>query len=310
MSQTATRSPTKSFFRLNPITTIEIIGYELRRPLLSGCLRLFVAAGLISMLTGTTTAQVPADYYRQNCFSCHTIGGGRLTGPDLQGLSERQSREWLVEWMLDPEGVLASGDPYAVRLQRESRGAVMTRSPGMTRELAGALLDLIDQESALEKSDFAGLQISDRPLLPEDIELGRRLFIGTAPLVSGGPACLGCHHVNSLGGLGGGRLGPNLTRSFATLEGRKGLAAWLAAPPGATMAPVFQRHPLDSEEILPLLAFLKQETELDQPESSAPLVNFLLAGLVGAALVLVIFDLIWNRRFRNVRRDLVARSQP
>ncbi|MCG8604906.1 cytochrome c, partial [bacterium] len=97
-------------------------------------------------------AQVPADYYKQNCASCHTIGGGRLTGPDLKNLAERQQRDWLINWMLDPEGILKSGDPYAVKLQKEARGAIMTRSPGMTRNLAVALLDLIDEESKLEKS--------------------------------------------------------------------------------------------------------------------------------------------------------------
>jgi mono/diheme cytochrome c family protein len=115
--------------------------------------------------------------------------------------------------MLDPEGVLKSGDPYAVKLQKEARGAVMTRSPGMTRSLAVALLDLIDLESQLEKSQFAGTQISDRPLLQEDIEEGRALFLGTTRLKHGGPACMSCHTVNSIKGLGGGRLGLNLTRA-------------------------------------------------------------------------------------------------
>lgn len=47
-----------------------------------------------------------------------------------------------MNWILDPEGILASGDPYAARLQKEARGAVMARSPGMTRTLADAMVDL------------------------------------------------------------------------------------------------------------------------------------------------------------------------
>lgn len=261
--------------------------------------------GYMLISWSTATAQVPATYFQQNCASCHTIGGGRLTGPDLKDVKDRQSREWLVNWMLDPAGVLASGDPYAAKLQRDARGAVMTRGPGITRDLANALLDLIEAESLLEKSQFAGVQISDRALLPEDIEEGRSLFAGAQPLKNGGPACIGCHHVNSLGSLGGGRLGLNLTRAYARLEGRKGLSAWLVAPPSLTMSPVFKQHPIDEAEILPLVAFLKNETEQDRPESASSMINFVLAGLVGAVMMLVVFDRIWNKRFRAVRRPLI-----
>ncbi len=254
-------------------------------------------------------AQTPEEFFKKNCASCHTIGGGRLTGPDLKNVTDRQDREWLVKWILDPEGILKSGDPYAVKMQKESRGAVMTRAPGITREMANALLDLIAAESKLEKSQFAGLQISDRPLLPEDIAEGRALFLGAKRLKNGAPACIACHTVNGAEGLfGGGRLGPNLTRVYARLEGRKGLSAWLSAPPGLTMSPIFSRHPLDGEEILPLVAFLKNEAEMDNPERTTAMINFLLFGIGGAVLLLVAFDFIWNRRFRGVRKELIEET--
>ncbi|MDP6052399.1 MAG: c-type cytochrome [Candidatus Latescibacteria bacterium] len=259
----------------------------------------------LSIISSTISAQVPAAYYKQNCMSCHTIGGGRLTGPDLKNVEERQGREWLVSWILDPEGVLASGDPYSARLLKEARGAVMARSPGITYDLANALLDLIEVESGLEVSQFKGIQISDRALLPDDIVEGRALFMGTTPLKNGGPACIGCHHVNSIGILGGGHLGLNLTRVYAKLEGRNGLAAWLAAPPSLTMSPVYTPQPIDEEEILPLIAFLKDETEKDNPEGTSSVINFLLSGIIGAGVLLVIFDRLWGNRFRAVRRPLI-----
>jgi len=231
-----------------------------------------------------------------------------LTGPDLKNVAERQDRDWLINWLLDPEGTLKGGDPYAVKLQKEARGAVMTRAPGITRKLAIALLDLIDAESKLEKSQFAGTQLSDRPFLPEDIAEGRAFFVGEKRLKNGGPPCMSCHTVNSIGGLGGGRLGVNLTRVYAKLEGRKGLSAWLIAPPSLTMNPIFKKHPLDGEEILPLVAFLKNETEMDRPVNSTALVNFLLFGIAGTVALLVLFDFIWNKRLRAVRRPMVQES--
>lgn len=257
------------------------------------------------LCTSQLKAQVPAEYFKQNCVSCHTIGGGRLTGPDLKNLKNRQEREWLVNWLLDPEGILKSGDPYAVKMQKESRGAIMTRPPGITKALAIALLDLIDAESKLAKSQFAGSQISDRPLLQEDIDEGRALFVGSKKLKNNGPPCVSCHVVNSLEGLSGGRLGLNLTRAYARLEGRKGLSAWLVSPPSQTMNPIFKNHPIDEEEILPLVAFLKNETEKDMPENTSAMINFLLLGLGGAIVLLVLFDLIWSKRFRAVREPMV-----
>ncbi len=261
---------------------------------------------LISFLCSVTAAQDMAQYFKTNCFSCHTIGGGMLTGPDLKNVTQRQDRQWLVKWIVDPEGVLASGDPYAVKLQKEARGAVMRNIPGMTPELANALLDFIEAESKKEKSQFAGTQISNRPFLPEDISEGRLIFTGKKALKNGGPACIGCHHVNSLEGpFGGGRLGLNLTRAYARLGGRKALSAWLVNPPGPTMAPIFKNTPLDPEEILPLVAFLKNETEKDLPLQSSLLINFILFGVVGAIVLMVIFDFLWNFRFREVRKALL-----
>jgi len=271
---------------------------------------LFKVSIIVALFHIPLFSQDVVQYFKTNCASCHTIGGGRLTGPDLKNVTQRQSREWLVKWILDPEGILNSGDPYALKLQKESRGAIMRRTPGINQDLANALLNLIDEESKKEKSQFAGTRLSDRPLLPGDIEEGRKLFTGQKALINGGPSCIGCHHVNSFNGiLGGGRLGPNLTRAYARLQGRKGLSAWLIAPPGLTMSPVFKEHPLDEKEILPLVAFLKNETEKDAPQSSALMINFILFGLGGVVVLLVLFDLIWSRRFKGVRQALLKESK-
>ncbi len=52
-----------------------------------------VVPAALLLSTFVAGAQQPADYFRQNCMSCHTIGGGQLTGPELKGVTERQNRE-------------------------------------------------------------------------------------------------------------------------------------------------------------------------------------------------------------------------
>ena len=246
-------------------------------------------------------------YFGQNCASCHTIGGGRLSGPDLKDVGDRRDRDWLIAFLLDPKGVIDSGDPYAVKLLEESRGVYMPSVPGLTREMAGKLVDLMQVESTLEKSHFAGLQISDRPLTAADVVLGEALFEGRQGFASGAPACISCHTTVSVGALGGGRLGPDLSTAYARLEGRRALSAWLAAPPSAVMQPIYRATELDSDELLALVAYLQNEAESGALEAEPQSLSFVLAGVFTAGALLALFDLVWRNRFRSVRRSLLAR---
>ena len=262
----------------------------------------------IGMGTGATLAQDRVDDFRLNCTSCHTIGGGRLVGSDLRNVAERKDRAWLARFIVDPQGVIDSGDAYVMQLLDEARGVKMTAIPGMTLDRAMNLLDLIEAESLLEKSQFAGIKISDRPFTAADVATGSRIFLGTHRLANRGPSCVSCHSVNGIGVLAGGKLGPDLNAVFERLNGRKGLATWLSAPPTPIMQAVFSKHPLDEEEILPLVAFLADKAVAPPESGQAATLIFILLGLAGTAGALVLFDVAWRNRFRAVRRPLVPDS--
>lgn len=275
-----------------------------RRRLGLGCL---LAGGLTLQLAlpAPGQAQQPADFFKQNCMSCHTVGGGRLVGPDLKDVTQRKDRAWLVKFLQNPKALIDSGDPYAVQLQQEARGVVMPTLPGITPDLAGNLLSFIEAESKSPTSQAAGPAVSDRPFTPADVAAGRDLFLGRRPLIGGGPACVSCHTLGTLGGLGGGRLGPDLTRVYERLGGRTGVAQWLSAPGTPTMQSLFRRKPLTPEEILPLLAMIEDAAGKGQPAPAGPPLNFLLVGFGGMVLGLVGLQMVWRARFRAVRRPLV-----
>lgn len=256
-------------------------------------------------LPAVLCAQDAADFFKQNCVSCHTIGGGRLTGPDLKNVEARKDRAWLQEFMLDPKAKIDAGDPYALDLQKESRGAVMPTVVGMTKTRAEQLLDLIAAESKLPKSRFVGLQLSDRPFTARDVETGSRIFTGAVALQNGGPACISCHGVHGIGGFGGGSLAPDLTTVFERYEGRKTLSTWLSAPATPTMKSVFSRQSLDPEEVLALTAYFQYTLQRNPEDAATARLNFVLIGLGGTLLALGLFDVFWHRRFRAVRRPLV-----
>jgi mono/diheme cytochrome c family protein len=254
-------------------------------------------------------AQAPADFFRQNCASCHTIGGGRLTGPDLKDVTRRRDRAWLERFLQNPKAVIDAGDPYALELQREARGVVMPTVPGMTPERARDLLGLVEEHSALPRSPFAGLGITDRPFTPADVAFGRSLFAGARPLAGGGPACASCHGLATVAGLGGGRLGPDLTRVYERLGNRKAVGAWLAAPATPTMQSVLRGRALRPEEILGLLAAIEEAAGRGLPPDAGPGPAFFLLGLGAAVASRGLLGWGFHHRFTAVRRPLVERRE-
>jgi mono/diheme cytochrome c family protein len=83
-----------------------------------------VSISLVLLFAVTTVSQAQdaangAALFKANaCNSCHAFGR-KLTGPDLAGLSDRQSLDWIVKWVHNPQGMIDSGDEYAVQLKEQ-----------------------------------------------------------------------------------------------------------------------------------------------------------------------------------------------
>ncbi len=259
---------------------------------------------MLLLSTLPAAAQTAADQFRQACASCHTIGGGRLVGPDLRNVTQRKDRAWLMQFVQNPKAAIDSGDPYALQLQRDAQGIVMP-TLGLDAARAQGLLDMIEAESKLPRSQFAGMQVSSRPFTAADVATGRVLFTGAQRLKNGGPPCISCHTFRAVGGLSGGRLGPDLTLVYERLQGRKGLTAWLGNPASPTMMPIFKKTPLDPNEVLPLVALFESTAKQGGQDDSAARLDFVLIGLGGLVVGLVGLDAIWKKRLRGVRRELV-----
>jgi mono/diheme cytochrome c family protein len=270
---------------------------------------LLIAVMFAVALPRNAGAQLADTFFQQNCVTCHTIGGGRLIGPDLKEAVQQKDRAWLEHFIEDPEAVLNSGDPYASQLKKEANGIVMPKMPGVTPEMAKALLDMIEVESKLPKSSLAGVAVSEQPFTPGDIFTGTEIFLGKRRLSQAGPPCVSCHTLGSIGSFGGGRLGPDLTLVYQRLGGRKSLGAWLSAPATPTMQSVFRNHSLQKEEILPLLAVFEDSSRQSQPANTTSQMRFFLAGFAGAVLGLAFMGWIWRGRIRTVRRALVSSAQ-
>jgi len=53
----------------------------------------------VSYSNAAWTQDAGEQVFNTTCFACHTIGGGRLIGPDLAGVHEKRSQEWLEKFV-------------------------------------------------------------------------------------------------------------------------------------------------------------------------------------------------------------------
>ena len=67
-----------------------------------------------------------AAIFKANCTACHMIGGGRLVGPDLQGITEKRTKDWLKKWINSSSELIASGDADAIAIFEEYNKVAMT----------------------------------------------------------------------------------------------------------------------------------------------------------------------------------------
>jgi mono/diheme cytochrome c family protein len=84
------------------------------------------------------------------CSGCHTIGKGDLAAPDLGGLLERRSVNWVKDWLRDPTTMLGSDDT-AKALLKQYNNLRMPNLKLSAKEIV-ALMHYIEHETRTLRS--------------------------------------------------------------------------------------------------------------------------------------------------------------
>ena len=251
------------------------------------------------------TADQGEAVFSAKCAACHTIGGGTLVGPDLDGVSTRRDTAWLTRWIAEPDLMLEEGDPIAVDMLAEFNDIPMPNLSLTDLEVASLVAYMDAQSGAAPGVDPDPVQPVAGPIQP-NAATGKSLFEGSNRFDNGGPPCLACHSIAGIGALGGGALGPDLTGAYGKF-GEAGMASVLATTPFETMSPIFDDQPLTDEEQAHLSLFLSQAAV--SKRTAASVGQLALLGVAGAAFLLLVMQFLWRRRLREVRRPMVARSR-
>lgn len=244
-----------------------------------------------------------AQIFQTKCTACHTIGKGKLVGPDLKDVTQRRDAQWIKSFITDPNKMF-SNDPTAQQLLKENNNVKMP-TLGLSPAEVDALIAYLGGPSPISGGGTVTGTVAAGNALG-----GGQIFQGTLGLSGGGPACIACHTVGGTGTLGGGALGPDLTH-VAQRYGQPGLAAALQTIAFPTMVGPFTNRPLSPTEQADLVAFFVQA---DQQQVAVPpitpgalttntwLVLAIASG--GTAALFIVLSLFWPRQRQSISARL------
>jgi nitrite reductase (NO-forming) len=86
------------------------------------------------------------------CNGCHTIGRGKMAGPDLAHVTDRRSVEWLTKWLTNTTEMLAS-DPIAQEMLKEYNGVKMPDMKLKEPEATALLHFIVKESEKVKKSE-------------------------------------------------------------------------------------------------------------------------------------------------------------
>jgi mono/diheme cytochrome c family protein len=253
--------------------------------------------------------------FEQRCAACHSIGGGRLVGPDLAGVNDRRPEDWLLKFTRSSQTLVKSGDKTAVAVFEEFNKIPMPDQALSDEQIKKVLAHIkvaggsptAGKETANPSAQAA--EASAAAPHPDDIQLGRDLFEGTIRFANGGPSCNACHHVTNEALLGGGVLATELSLVFSRM-GKQGLSAVIAGSPFPVMQAAYAGKGFSDKEINALVAFLQhvdKEHARQMPKEWGW--RMFSAGSGGLVVLLGIFSLAGRRRKnRCVNQDIYDRQ--
>ncbi|HMT95965.1 MAG TPA: c-type cytochrome [Ferruginibacter sp.] len=229
--------------------------------------------------------------FKSVCAACHTIGGGKLIGPDLVNVQDRHTEEWIVKFVKSSQSVIKAGDKYADSIYKAYNQVLMPDHPNLTDAQVKGLIAFIKTQSALPPTTIAKTE------LPQgNSNRGRELFVGNIRFMNNGAACNSCHNVNIKGYMSGGALAKDLTHAVSRLSA-EGVSGVISGLPFPQMKESYAAHPVTEQETADLTAFLvKVDKETPLTATSKVGSYLLIGGITGLVILLILYSFFWIKR--------------
>lgn len=256
-------------------------------------------------------AQDGATLFKQNCTACHKTNKQKLVGPGLEGVTQKRSEAWLMQFIRNSQKFIQSGDAEAAAIYETFNKTLMPPFEHLSNNDIQAILTYLSGTVSAPSETSTVVEASALPLefSDEDQKLGKLLFSGIQRFTNKGQACISCHHVSYNELIPGGLLAKDLTKAYTRL-GAEGISGLLGAPPFPAMAVAYANNNLTPDEIRQLTSFLKMvdESSASQNVSSGHEI-LLLGGGSGLFLLLILIGISWkNRKKESVKKDIFQRQ--
>ncbi len=278
---------------------------------------LMVAFAMI-FLVNSVQAQDGEQLFQQ-CRACHSIGQGKLLGPDLLDISKKRDAVWLKNFIKSSQSMIKNGDPEAIAIFEEFNKLMMIDYPLPDTDIEaiikyidsfsppgddeGEVVSAEDSIAAVSNADYlAGIDTDENEVR------GKALFEGSRKFRNGGASCISCHHVNADESVQGGLLAKDLTQSFSRIGGLAGIKGIIDFPPYPAMKDAYAKAPITEEESVQLQVFLMR-AEKDSAIPKNAVSGFMLEGIIGTLVLLILITLVWyKRKRRSVNYHIIQRQ--
>lgn len=274
-----------------------------------------ITAGLslILMINFALAQSAGETTFKNVCSACHSVGMGKLVGPDLANVDQRRPEAWLIKFIKSSQSVIKSGDKYADSIFKAFNQIMMPDQPSLTDAQIKEVLDYIKTKSPAAVATASTGETNTETTISTssngDASRGKDLFVGKIRFSNNGPTCNSCHNVDMEGVISGGALAKDLTQAHSRLgeEGVKGVIAGLPFP---QMKQSYESKPLLEQEIADIVAFLKDADKQASSKSTAGVGStMLIGGIVGVCVLLVLFSIFWiKRKNRTVNYSIYERQ--
>lgn len=271
-------------------------------------------------LISTVYAQDGEQLFQQ-CKACHTIGQGKLLGPDLLDVSKRQDKAWIKNFIKSSQTMIKNGDPAAVEIFEEFNKLIMIDYAHLPDADIEAIINYIDSFSKQDTEGEAPVAVSDSLKAAKEAEFlasidtdeneakGKALFDGSRNFKNGGAACISCHHVNTAGIVQGGLLAKDLTKTFSRIGGFAGIKGILSSPPYPAMKDAYAHATITEDESIQLQIFLMRADKKGEISQSS-VFDLMKKGIIGVVVLLVLISLVWfKRKKRSVNYQIIQRQR-
>jgi len=229
--------------------------------------------------------------FKSVCAVCHTIGGGKLIGPDLANVQDRHSEDWIINFVQSSQSVIKSGDQYADSIYKAYNQLLMPDHPNLNDAQVKGLIAYIKAQSAVPATPIAtAVQAQGNS------ERGKDLFVGNIRFINNGAACNSCHNVEMQGYMSGGALGKDLTHAIARLSA-EGVSGIITGLPFPQMKETYAAHPVTPQETADLTAFLVKVDKETPQTTTSKIGNYLLiGGITGLLILIILYSFFWIKR--------------